>query len=521
MSPNEQLEPTPFEPAASPGGAADTAGTGSKPPTPLRERPKGPPTWFWPALGGLLLLALLVVFWLPGQVNPPQPVDREPPAQAAAEPAPGTARPAPAAPAEAPETSPWSDAQAAKLRKEAQDVLAELLDIQFALEERGVEQWGAEPFAEARALAESGDELYRQQSYPEAKASYQQSLEAMRALQDSVPDVVEDLLQRALEGIEAGEPETVNPALELARTIEPENAELPALEARAANLPALVDLLARAGEAEAQGDLAAAEARLQEAAALDSQHQRTAAELARVSAAHLAQRFSDAMSDGYSALDEGDYRRARERFNAAASLQPGSAEAASALQELASAEQGSTLTRLKRSGEQYEQAEQWQQALDAYEQALKIDANVAFAGEGAQRARTRARLDSQFRAAINKPERLYDIAVAEATEKLLLQARSIEPKGPVLAGQIEQLEVLLRQANTLVPVTLVSDGETEVIVYKIARLGRFQQTELTLRPGTYTARGSRNGYRDVLEKFTITHEGLAQPISIACKEPIN
>ena len=188
---------------------------------------------------------------------------------------------------------------------------------------------------------------------------------------------------------------------------------------------------------------------------------------------------------------------------------------------MAATEQGSSLARLKRSGERHAEAEQWQEALAAYEQALKVDANVAFATEGAAEARTRARLDAQFRGAINKPERLYDVAVAEATGKLLDQARLIEPKGPVLADQIKQLERLLQQAHTLVPVTLRSDGETEVIVYKTARLGKFQQRELTLRPGTYTARGSRSGYRDVLEKFTITHEGLEAPITIACKEPIN
>jgi tetratricopeptide (TPR) repeat protein len=417
--------------------------------------------------------------------------------------------------------SPWSDAQAAKLRKEAQDVLAQLLDIQFALEERSVERWAAEPFDAARSLAEAGDELYRQRDYVQARASYEASLAQLQAIQDSVPGIVNDLLQAALEGIEAGEPDAVTRALELARAIEPENAGLPALEARAMTLPGLLALLDQAAAAEAAGDLGAAEAALQKASELDNQHQHTASELARVSATHLDQRFNDAMSDGYMALDSGEYRRARDRFNAAAALQPGSVEAASALQELAAAEQGGALTRLKRDGERYAQAEQWQEALEAYEQALKIDANVAFATEGVAEARTRARLDSQFRAAINKPDRLYDIAVAEATGKLLDQARLIDPRGPVLSDQINRLEQLLRQANTPVPVTLRSDGETEVIVYKIARLGKFQQRELTLRPGTYTARGSRNGYRDVLEKFTITHEGVDAPITIACREPIN
>jgi hypothetical protein len=159
--------------------------------------------------------------------------------------------------------------------------------------------------------------------------------------------------------------------------------------------------------------------------------------------------------------------------------------------------------------------------VDTYEKAASIDSNVLFAAEGLERSRSRARLDKQFRAAIEKPERLSDVAVAEATAKLLERARGIRPRGPVLQEQIATLDTLLARANTLVTVTFQSDDQTEVIIYKVARLGHFQQRELTLRPGTYKVRGSRNGYRDVLESITITHEGAPAPIVITCTEPIN
>ncbi len=506
VSPNEQLEPTPFEPASAPEVQPEVANT--------------LPSWVWPALGGLTLLVLLVVFWLPGQLNPETPTEIEPVEQASS----GTERttPAPAAKTESgPDASPWSDAQAAKLRKEAQDVLAQLLDLQFALEERGAKQWAAQQYEEATALATSGDELYRQRQYPEAKADYEQSLERFQAINESIPEVVNGLLQAATAAIEAGDEAEVERTLALAQVIEPENAELAALQQRATTLGPLLALLEAAAQAESSGDLATAEDKLRDANTLDPAHQFTIDELQRVSAAHLSQRFNDAMSDGYAALDVGQYSKARQYFKSAANLQSGSAEASSALQEVAAAEQGSKLTRLKSSGARSEQSEQWQQALEAYEQALAIDDNVAFATEGASRARSRARLDKQFSTAIAEPQRLSDVAVAEAVEKLLAQARDIQPRGPKLEQQINRLDTLLRQANTIVDVTLVSDGETEVIVYKIARLGRFQQTALKLRPGTYTARGSRNGYRDVLEKFTISHEGQAEPITIACRETIN
>jgi tetratricopeptide (TPR) repeat protein len=503
---HEKLEPTPFEAAPPPEQPAQASAS------------SGAPRWTLPALGGLVVLALLVIFWLPEQVAPPADVESLTPTTS--EPLPATT---PKAGSERPpaEASPWSDAQAARLRKEAQDVLQALLELQFALEEQGAMQWAAEAFTAAAAAAAEGDELYRQREYTAAKERYQQSLQAFQDIADSAPKIVDEQLELARLGIEAGTPGPVTDALALAELIEPENAELAALQRRAANLELLMGLMEDAAAAENSGDLALAEQKLQQATTLDTEHQRAAAELARVSAAYVDQQFNNAMSDGYSALDDGRYSQAREQFQRAAQLRAGSAEAASALREVASAEQASRLQRLKQDGIRYEQSEQWQQAVDAYEKAAGIDGSVLFATEGLERSRSRARLDRQFRGAIDKPERLSDVAVAEATGKLLQQAKKISPQGPVLQQQIRKLDTLLAQANTLVPVTLRSDEQTEVIIYKVARLGRFQQRELNLRPGTYKVRGSRNGYRDVLESITITHKGAPAPIIIACTEPIN
>ena len=107
-------------------------------------------------------------------------------------------------------------------------------------------------------------------------------------------------------------------------------------------------------------------------------------------------------------------------------------------------------------------------------------------------------------------------------------ARVVSIQGPLevrRAGtnvwlQIKRLDTLLRQANTTVAVTLRSDQETEVLVYKVARLGRFTEQQLTLRPGTYTALGTRNGYRDVRQSFTITADNTPAPVTIICTDPI-
>ena len=160
------------------------------------------------------------------------------------------------------------------------------------------------------------------------------------------------------------------------------------------------------------------------------------------------------------------------------------------------------------------------EAVGAYEKAREIDPSVLFAQQGLQRSRERARLDGQLRRAIEDPLRLSDARVAGATAELLQRARQASPTGPVLRQQIETLQELLQRAAEPVAVTLRSDRETEVTVYKVARLGRFAQRELSLRPGTYTAVGMRNGYRDVRRTFTVTHDSAPPTVTIICTEAI-
>jgi len=507
---NEQVQPTPFDVVA-PTPAEPTSSAGE-------QRREGAPAWVLPALGGLLLLAVLVIFWLPERVSTPAPTPAatDPAAQATATPAPDASQRAPAGP----DASPWSDAQMAKLRKETQDVLGELLEVQERLEERGVQRWAAEQFAEVAAIATAGDELYRSREYAQAKERYQDGLTQLQALEVGIPAELARQLALANEALESGDIEQATSALDMADAIEAGNAEAAALRQRVDALPQLLGLLESAAQAEDSGDYETAIAQLKEAVALDPLHKRSSSELERVSAAYQELQFNDAMTEGYTALDANQFDSARKAFKKAAQLQPGSTEAASALQEVETAATAHRLAALQASGGRDEQAERWQQAVSAYESAQKIDPNVLFAREGLARSRDRARLDKQFRAAIDEPQRLSDAAVAKATEQMLLVARKITPRGPVLSGQIEQLERLLKQANTPITVALRSDLQTEVTVYKVAKLGKFDRHELRLRPGTYTAVGSRMGYRDVRQDFTVTHDGAAPIVTIACTEAI-
>ncbi len=474
------------------------------------------PRWVIPVLLALVAVTLFVVVWLPDRIS--QPVIPKIPAIETTTSSPST--PGNRNRQTDDDTSPWSDAQLAKLRKQAQDMLGNLLEAQSRLEDIGVELWAKESMAKAGATAATGDAEYREGHFIEAMASYEQGLAELQTLLDMAPQVLADQLSNAREAIDKNDSETARSALLVAAAIEPDNGELPGLRQRAAVMEQLSSLLTQAEKIEASGDLAQAERILQQAVELDSASRQARSELTRVKKAHTTQRFNTAMSNGYRALDNGQFKQARSAFSEAATLKIGSAVAASALEDVDSAETAWRLSDLQRQGQAYEAQEQWAAAVIAFEQALQIDDNLVFARDGVKRSRTRARLDQQFRNAIDEPERLSEITVAEATAQLLQQAATISPRGPVLAQQMEQLKVVLERANTTIPLTLHSDTETEVTLRKVARLGRFQERQLNLRPGTYVAVGTREGYRDVRLTFSLSHDSEPPTVVIACTEQI-
>lgn len=414
--------------------------------------------------------------------------------------------------------SPFADAVEAKARAEAQDLLAELLDVQENLESRGVEEWGVDEYAGVTEQAMLGDERYRERDFEVAIGHYEDALTQALALEQSLPERYEAQLEITREHIEAFDIEAAGPAMVLAELLDPLGLGLEAMQSRVASLPAVAEAVQAAQDAEAAADLELSRDTLKEAATLDSSHQSVASELDRISKALNNQRFNAAMSEGYAALDEQRFDTALARFNRAATLQPGSTEAKAALEELAVAKTADTLARLQRTAKAQAVNEDWTGAIASYEQALQIDAGLRFAQEGLANARPRAELNTAMLAIIDKPERLVDAAILREAQSTLARAQAFADPGPTLSAQKEKVATILEIASTPVPVVLRSDGMTNVTVYKVARFGMMSEQQLNLRPGKYTAVGTRRGYRDVRVVFNVL-PGM-QPIYIACSEII-
>ena len=167
-----------------------------------------------------------------------------------------------------------------------------------------------------------------------------------------------------------------------------------------------------------------------------------------------------------------------------------------------------------------EQQEDWQGALDRYREALEIDSALLFAKEGVARTAPRATLMATVSEILHAPERLVDAAALREARSVLRELEALEDSGPIYRQQREALRSTLETAATPIPVTLQSDGVTDVTIARVQRLGTFEQQVLSLRPGTYTAVGIRNGFRDVRVEFSVDPEGDMSPVDVRCVEAL-
>ena len=178
------------------------------------------------------------------------------------------------------------------------------------------------------------------------------------------------------------------------------------------------------------------------------------------------------------------------------------------------------LARQRDAARAFEEREEWREALRAYEAALAVDPLVAFALEGRERAGSRAALQAALDFHVRNAARLSAEAVAREAEALLERARGVESPGPRHRAQLAALERALADARTTVAVQLESDGQTELVLSRVGRLGTLTRRTVELRPGTYTVVGSRRGYRDVRRQFTIAPGSPAPTVVVRCEEAI-
>jgi len=494
-----------------------------------------PPVVLYGGLAAALALFLAVIFVLPQVVKNKSPVVVEAPvgpmAPASDESAGEEAVPVNES-AQAPATPAGNDADfgenirgtgandAAKVKAATDDALGDLLSQLERLRYRAIDRWGGQDYLDAVDVYSEGDRAYLGRDYSLAGERYRTASKMLQPFFDRISSVFEETLAAAKVAFEAGDHAEAIRLFDLATAITPGNREAEAGLLRAKNLQAVLSLMGQGIQFEEDLELDAAMHAFEKALELDRAWKPAEVALARVNAAIKELSFQQRMTEGFEALAAEDFDSARAAFNAAKTLDSSSSQPTDGLLQLDQAVRLSDIRRLEGEATGYDDAEQWETSVGVYEDILKIDPDLQFAKDGLSRARSRSALHARLSAFIADPDTLSDQVNMQNATKLLLDLTRIEPLGPRLNDQKNELSRLLKRAATPLPVRLVSDNMTNVAIFKIGQFGTFSAHELNLRPGNYVAVGIRPGYRDVRVEFRVAPEIEMDPIVVQCEEQI-
>jgi tetratricopeptide (TPR) repeat protein len=407
-----------------------------------------------------------------------------------------------------------------RLKHDTEQALGELLSKLETLEARAVGRWGGPVYMKAQEIYADGDRAYLQRNYKLAAEKYEEAITIIDPLLDRVEVVFEETMDYGRTALEAGDSVEALRHYELAVAISPGHAEAHNGLTRAKNLDLVMSLTKQGVALEQDLDLDAARLAFEKALALDAAWQAAVDGLQRVLVASNQMSFDQRMTEGLEALADGDFPTARAAFRTAQALQSDSREPADGLLQV---DQGIRLEKiavLERDAITLEGKEQWDAAVQKYNAILEVDPDLDFAHAGLARASERAALHVTLEKYIADPDSLSNPSTMQAATKLLLDIIRMQSVGPRLDDQKNQLSRLLKRATTELTVRLISDNATDVVIFRVGKLGRFDSQEISLRPGSYVAVGSRAGYRDVRLEFKVSPEIELQPIIVRCEEQI-
>lgn len=388
------------------------------------------------------------------------------------------------------------------------------------LEGRDVASWGGAQYSRVRDELADGDAAMTARDFVAARARFDAAANALDALDRQLPAVIAERRAAARVAFDAGRAAEATEKYAAVLKVAPADADASTGLARSKVLDAVVRETAAGARAEQEGNAAAALAAYRRALQLDPAAAPARAGIVRLGARESNDAYASAMAQALAAFARKDYAAAQTAYQKAGRIRPGTPEVAEGLQQIRRVGETRDLAGTVQRAAAAESAEQWSQALALYGDALKIEPALRAAQEGVERAEPRAMIDAELQSFLDRPERLYSPAGRDIARNVLERAARFNAPGPRLRDQQARLALKLREAETPIMVALASDNATDVQIYRVGKLGFFEQRSLELMPGRYTVVGTRQGYRDVRKELNLLPGAAPPTLVVRCEEPI-
>ena len=415
--------------------------------------------------------------------------------------------------------SPFAQSQHQRMRERAQQSLSKFVERQIQLEENmQVGSWGQNQLDAAMELAHSGDAQFADEQFEPALATYERASTLLADLIKQGDEIYDSALAATELAINQLELDQATTQIAQALRIKPNSADAEQLNQRVLRLPEIITQMRTAKNHELGNRPEQAMDIYQQISGLEPNLLELAENKRSVQSQQVNKRVSNALSQGFAALEKRQFESARKAFNSALALDPSNDMAKGGLAQVSKDNDLATIKNHQLQAELAVSRENWQQAAEHYQAVLDLDPNIQFAVAGLRKVTNHSRSAKLLSRIANTPEKLSNQKLYLDAIEIVGQAKELELAGPNLKQAIGEVEQLIALYRDPVDVLLVSDNATEVIVSNVGRIGTFSQKTLSLRPGQYTIRGSQDGCKDIYLSLNVL-PGI-EPINLSCPESL-
>jgi hypothetical protein len=389
-----------------------------------------------------------------------------------------------------------------------------------ALAKLPVAAWGEAAWVQAQAVDGAAQKVYDELDFAGAEGQWADGARQLRGLAAARGPALSAALAAGQVALAKPDSRAASIAFGKALAIQPGHAGAAAGLKRAQTLDEVIHLVDAARLDEQSGRDAQAAAGYRRALALDASTGAARAGLARLQQQAGEARYRGLLASAWQQLGAGRPEQARALFTQAGQLRPNASEVAEGLAQVDAGNRSAQLAGLKARAAAAERGERWAEAEALYGEALVSDPGVSFATEGRARSSSRARLDAQLQGVLDDPAQALRAALRQMARVWLEQAAQQPAPNARLKQQALGVARLVAAAERPVRLVIQSDGETQLTVLRLKRLGGIAETTLDVLPGKVVVVGTRPGYRDVRREVDVLPDTTPAPLVVRCEERI-
>ena len=366
---------------------------------------------------------------------------------------------------------------------------------------------------------QKAQEAYQEQDFNEAKRLIATALADAKTAAEQEHEYFKLNLSIAKEAYSKQNPETAKQAIERAVSLRPNSHEALYWQQQVEVLPKFLEAQQDAKSARSSGELEAEIDALERIVLYSSNADEAVHRITELKQEMRDRNFANTINRSLQALSDGDLEQAKRNLAQAQKQRPYSSDTANLQNQITEVERQQNISRHLAAAKNAWEKDDWENTLINYQQVLAIDPRLDEALRGHEFALKIITLQARIDEFLVKPHRLSSPKIAAAAKSAIKDASAFGIFSPALKLSTESLSSAILEWQTPVPVKIVSDGETDIGIRGVGKIGKTLERSIDLLPGTYVFEGKRQGYRSTLVEMVVENniDDLME-VTVICSE---